>query len=497
MISTHAASEKVCLSLARILLLAVIVPVISGCSGEIEPDPGDDPNVGDGDGITDPGVNVDPEGAPMVELGFTPTDALFPNPERGYYRNLNLLTGDPGSIRSAGYSLAIAVVRLDAYRDSSLPQSFLDQLSAGFARVRDSGIKIILRFSYNASFSEDASLSRILGHIGQLRPLLQDNADVIAVMQAGFIGAWGEWHSSTNGLDNDSDRRAVLDALLEALPASRFIQVRTPMHVEGAFPGGTIAPEEAYSGSARARIGHHNDCYLSSATDVGTYESPVDEWRGYVAEDSRFTPFGGETCQVYSARSSCEPALAEMEMLHLSYINREYHPDVVADWVDGGCDDTIKRRMGYRFVIEGGGVSERVAPGGILRVRFDIRNQGFAAPYNYRPVHAVIDDGTNRWTAQLFQVDARGWAPGETVTVAANLRVPADAPPGTYRVTLRLPDPAPGLQGDARHAIRMANEGVWDEWIGDNLVTDQLVVDADAPGDVDPDATGLVDLAGQ
>ena len=496
MSSTHALGS-VCLSIARLALLALVIPVVSACSIDLDPGTANPPGAGNGVSVGPGGGDIDPEGAPMVDLGFTPTDALFPNPERGYYRSLNLVSGNPETIRSQGYSMAIAGVRLDDWRDSALPQSFLDQLNAGFARVRDSGIKVVLRFAYNSSFSEDASLSRILGHISQLTPALQDNADVIAVMQAGFIGAWGEWHSSTNGLDNDTDRRAVLDALLEALPDNRYIQVRTPMHVDGAFPGGTISPEQAFSGAARARIGHHNDCYLASDSDLGTYVSPIEQWRGYVADDSRFTPFGGETCGVYTARSACEPALAEMEMLHLSYINREYHPDVIADWVDGGCDDQISRRMGYRFVIDSASVSQMVAPGGILRLRIDLRNEGFAAPYNYRPAYAVIDDGSNRWTAKLFQVDARRWAPGQAITVEANLRMPADAAPGSYRVALRLPDAASTLRGDARHAIRMANQAVWDEWTGDNLLTDQLLVDADAPGDVDPDATGLVDLAGQ
>jgi hypothetical protein len=489
MSSTHAG--------VRICLLTLALNVVAACSAE-DPDVGrtdpfaGDPagNMGDGDGDGDGDVT----GAPMVELSFTGSAAEFANPERGFYVGHNLLTGDPDQVRNRGYSLAISLVRLDSYRDSALPQSLLDQLDAGLLRLRASGIKIILRFMYNSSFGEDAPKSRILQHIGQLQPLLQEYGDVIAVMQAGFIGAWGEWHSSTNGLDNPTDRRAILDALLGALPESRMVQVRTPMHVEGAYPGGPISPADAFGGSPRARLGHHNDCLLASSSDMGTYQSPVDQWRGYVADDSRFTPFGGETCALNAPRTDCSAALAELEMLHGTYVNSEYHGGVLDGWSSQGCEAEIGRRLGYRFTIESAAVSERVAPGGVLRVRVTVGNQGFAAPFNYRPVFVVLDDGVTRRTAKLASADPRRWAPGESITLEANLRIPADATPGSYRLSLRLPDQAPDLFDDARYAIRMANTGTWDEWTGDNLLTEALVIDPDAPGAVDPTAPDLSEM---
>ena len=58
--------------------------------------------------------------------------------------------------------------------------------------ARKAGIKIILRFAYSIAMDEpDAPLSVILQHLDQLKPILQENKDVIAVLQAGFIGSWG------------------------------------------------------------------------------------------------------------------------------------------------------------------------------------------------------------------------------------------------------------------------------------------------------------------
>ena len=71
----------------------------------------------------------------------------------------------------------------------------------------------------------DAPLSVILQHLDQLKPILQENKDVIAVLQAGFIGSWGEWYYTTNNLNNDAARKTIIDKILEVLPAERTVQV--------------------------------------------------------------------------------------------------------------------------------------------------------------------------------------------------------------------------------------------------------------------------------
>ena len=150
----------------------------------------------------------------------------------------------------------------------SLDDALLDSLSAGLAAVRAVGIKVTMRFVYNDGFDPDAPKARVLEHIQQVKPLLAANADVIAAFQAGFIGAWGEWHSSTNGLATPQNRKDILLAFLDAVPASRSVQIRTPMFKDEIFPGGALGSAEAFTGSARARTGHHNDCFLASVDDM-------------------------------------------------------------------------------------------------------------------------------------------------------------------------------------------------------------------------------------
>jgi hypothetical protein len=249
-----------------------------------------------------------------------------------------------------------------------------------------------------------------------------------------------------------------------------------------AYVGDAISADEAWSDSARARLGHHNDCFLASASDLGTYDSPVAEWMSYVDQDSRFTAVGGETCLVYPARTACAPALAELTAKHWSYLNAEYNTTVLAGWQTGGCATEIRRRLGYRFVLERATYNEAVAPGGELTVTIDVANRGFAAPYNRRPVELVLTDGTTRMVARLAALDARRWRAGETTRVTARLRVPATLATGTYTLALRLPDESASLARDPRYAIQLANQDVWGEAQGDNVLTRDLVIDPSAPG---------------
>ncbi len=479
----------------RNLLMAVTLLILPACSDGLVGDP---PEGGDDDDtsanpVNDPGEQPgDPEqpesvNGPSITIDLTETDEDFMNPERGYYASVDLRdVTDAAQVRAQGYSIALAQVRLDDYRNAPIPSSLLAQLDAGFDSVRAAGMKVVLRFKYNSSETDDAPKSVILGHIAQLKPLLQEHADVIAVMQAGFIGAWGEWHSSTNGLDNDTDRHDILAAILDALPASRNVQVRSPKKKEGAIPGGSLSPSEAYDGSDRSRVGHHNDCFLASATDYGTYSSPIEYWMQYVADDSRYTAMGGETCAVYPARTDCPVALAVMAAHHWSYLNSDYNVNVLNVWDDQGCGDEVSRRLGYRFIARRVTHTETVAPGGVLDVELEIDNVGFASPYNRKPVEIVLTNGDVRHVARLTDVDARRWAAGTTTTLTVQLRVPANVAAGTYDLALRLPDETPALASDPRYAIRLANEGAWRSETGDNVMSTAVVIDPAAPGPRDP-----------
>ncbi len=433
------------------------------------------------------------EPAPIQTLIFAETDAIFPNPERGFHGYVDLATGtDFDWLAAKGIRIARSYVRIDDYRNSPIPESLLDDLGVGFEAARSAGIKVVPRFTYNFGYEEDAPLARVLEHIEQVEPVLQANADVIAALHAGFIGAWGEWHSSTNNLTTPENSRQIAEALLDALPPSRMIQVRYPVAKEAMW-GAPLTAEEAYNGSYKARTGHLNDCFLCNETDAGTYPwDDIETYKDFVAAETLYTPLGGETCQIDAGnqRGDCVTTLEEMERLHWSYINFEFFEPAVQRWRDEGCYDTIDRRLGYRFRLLEADVPPEIRPGGQFALRVQLHNDGFGSVYNARPVFVVLDNGSQRYEVELKSVDARRWAAGQDASFSKRIELPAEVPEGTYVLALWLPDEAEHLRANPLYSIRFAHDTGWDASNGYQVLGDVRVGD-DAPGTSNPNATGL------
>jgi len=465
----------------------------ASCGGDVQGPSGD----GGLDGRADAGDGAVStwEDPPTISRDLVASDAILPNPERGFYRTLNLVTDrDYAWVRQAGSTLAFSYVRLDDYRDRDLDAALLDAAQEGFDEARLAGIKIVLRFAYNfgpyPNSEPDATKAWVLAHITQLTPLLQANQDVIAVVQAGFIGAWGEWHTSTNGLlDVAADKFEILEALLAAVPVDRAVQLRYPPYKDEGY-GGPLSAATAHTGTSAARVGHHNDCFLASDTDFGTYPSnEIEPWKSFLEAENRWVPMGGETCAVNPPRSDCPTATAEMARLHFVYINNDYHPDVVSSWESQGCREELERGLGYRFVGLSVTWPEAVRPGGVIPLTLRLRNDGFAAPWNPRPAWIVLDGG-ERLEVRLPDADPRWWLDGEEVLVQVRLQLPATLAAGSYNLSLWLPDDATTLRDDPRYAIGLANDGVWDSATGLNHLA-TLEVDPAAPGSTNPAATAF------
>ncbi len=417
-----------------------------------------------------------------VTRTFALSDEDFPNPERGMIYFIDPLKPRSWAfLRERGISLAYAGVCLAPYRAGPIPDDFLARLEEGFRSVRASGIKVVLRFYYSEDLGRpDAPKAVVLRHLEQLKPVLAAHADVIAVLQAGFIGAWGEWHGSTNGLDAPEHRRDLLGAILAALPPTRAVQVRTPRFKHEAV-GGPLTPAEAFRATPRARVGHHNDAFFSGPNDMGTYDEPVRAWKEWLAQDARFVPVGFETTDGPPRGTGAE-FVAELELLRGSFLHWRYSEAVRRAWREQGHDDTIRKRLGYRLVLREASWTAKASPGGELRFSARIRNAGFAAPFNRRPVEVLLARGGECRAARLASADPRRWEPGSEVSLSARLSLPRTLAPGVYRLALRLPDEAPSLAGRPEYAIRLASEGVvWDPALGGANVLGEVRVEGDPP----------------
>jgi Domain of unknown function (DUF4832)/Domain of unknown function (DUF4874) len=422
-------------------------------------------------------------------VSYAPTTANFANPERGFYHH----TGDcdksdfvlgtlQGYRASNGISLVMCVFYLAEFKSSPISQAALAQLQQQFDTVRAAGLKMVLRFAYTTSTDgDDAPKDRVLAHLDQLAPYLKANSDVIDVMQAGFIGAWGEWYYTKNFGDAGTvtatdwaNRKAVTDKILSVLPSTRMVQLRTPKFKRTLYSTNPVPPGQAHNGTALARLGHHNDCFLASPDDYGTYENPSVEYP-YLEADTTYVAMGGETCGTNQPRSGCATAIGEMAKFHWSFLNTDYHPDVIAGWNGEGCLPEITRRLGYRFALRTGTYPVSASRGGTFPVSITLTNDGFSAPSNPRALALVLRNTATSTTYQVtLDSDPRKWTPGSTVTITKTVTLPAGIPAGSYALLLSLPDPQ--LSSRPEYAIRLANENVWEAATGYNNLLHTLTV---------------------
>ena len=438
----------------------------------------------------------------MRKLIFEESFEDFPNPERGFYHSRSLAEIQNFDIRGENLTLVYLRVIADKFRDKPLSEEFLHTVQNGFDEARKNGIKINPRVAYNygpypgakARYGDDAPLDIVLTHISQLKPLWIKNKDVINVLDAGFIGGWGEWHTSANGLDSLPNRRAILFAILDALPKDRMVVQRYPGLKRAIFTGSetnddsVLTRARAFDGSNLARIGHLNDCFLSSPIDVGTYRHTDEGWTverelNYIGSESPFVPYGGETCRL-DPRGECDNAVPEMTELHINYLNLDYNRRVLDRWKDQGCFDEIKRRIGYRFVLASVQMPEQIHPGGELNLEFNIRNVGFGELFNPRKVEIVLKNNTTGIEkVAVLKEEPRFWGAGKTTAVHATLSIPANLEKGEYTLGIRMPDLSPSIHDDPRYSIRFANKDIWDGTTGTNIVVKNLPVTEAAGGE--------------
>jgi hypothetical protein len=473
--------------------------------------------------ITPSGVVAGENTPPVVTRSYAASDAVITNPERGFYHHTETHYREDGSgyqpldaatsrgFREEGISQILRVFYLEKFAERDvIDAEYLSLVQADFDAARSAGVSVIVRFAYVQGTTwplptpyGDAPVDRVLKHIAQLGPVLKKNSDVIATIQSGFVGVWGEGYYTDYFSDPDApsrvseqnwaDRAAVIRALLDSAP-DLTVQVRTMLMKQKTFgtssgAQGAMKPNQAYDGSDLSRVGHHNDCFLAAPDDWGTFlTDPLSLDQEYLERDSRYVPVGGETCNVNPPRSEWPTASAEMARYHYSYLNADYHRTVLASW--GENVETATKLLGYRFVLRKASFGTPAASHRSFPVHLSIENSGWAAPYNPRRVQLVLESRTAVYVF-TFDADPRTWEPGTTTDVQATVCT-ATLPAGDYRLYVALPSAHERLAKNPHYAVQLANEGTWNAERGWNDLQHRVHVptlagSADcAPGTVRP-----------
>ncbi|MGV9002850.1 T9SS type A sorting domain-containing protein [Flavobacterium sp.] len=430
----------------------------------------------------------------IITIGYSQTTNVsysvstenFSNPERGFYHHKETSSTNYSALTQSSLSnyrtnekitLILRLFYLEDFINAPISQAYLNNVQNDFNKIRNAGIKCIVRFAYSSETTvgqRDANKAQILSHIQQLSNLLRDNGDIIATVQAGFIGTWGEWyytdHFGMNPTNTDYvNRKQILEAILGAIPTDRTVQIRTPRYKQKMFNTAIAINQVQVENRLNiGRVGHHNDCFLSDASDVGTYINTATEYP-YLSQETTYLPMGGETCDFDPNRSNCDVGTSEMALFHWSYMNMDYYPEVIDEFNESNCLSDIKKKLGYRFEFTKNTFPNSITAGGIMPVTLRLINSGFASIYNPRVGYIILK---NIVSGQQYSLPINSkpqfWTGANEITINENLVLPTTMAPGNYKLYFNLPDSAPSLNTRPEYSIRFANQDTWDNTTGYN-----------------------------
>ena len=452
-----------------------------------------------------------------IDLSFQESDDDVKNPERGLYKMVEYFYHKrDGSTTSTTYSLK------DSYNDEGtlvmtlfylfdfvdadhISSDGLQYVQDVLTNVRKEGKKAIVRFAYNnehpSDYHQEPTKDQILNHLTDLQPVLSDFEDIIYVVQAGFIGTYGEWYYTThfsrfngneelrdfsvegNSVTGYENRAAVLDALLAAVPASRQIALRTPFYKRYYLSPNSIStwtPLTAPGGTdANARLAFHNDAFLAGSSDMGTYHH--DEDRPMWKQQSAWLICGGEAPYGNSYDldygDTFEEVRAAICDYHYSYLHHDsaYHTGssggsrMMKYWHQQGWMPDIKKLLGYRLYLESAKIEgEGLTSGSSVKFSLTVHNSGAAPVMNERPMKLVLLHNGYATVLAENLGEIRTVASQAAKTFSTTVTLSQDIVAGD-KLALWLPDAATGLQSRPEYSIRLANSDV--EWsLGYNVI---------------------------
>ncbi len=439
-------------------------------------------------------------------VNYTESFDIIANPERGLqkysitnnnytsnpnYSNINVSDITGWRTGTEKVTVIYRYFMLSAFMSSNISQTYLDNIQIDFSRIRNAGLKCIVRFAYSSNISSSPQQpvkSQILAHINQLAPVLENNKDVILSHQAGFIGTWGEWYYTSSaefGTEGNissaqwQNRKEIVDAMLNATPFGIPIQVRYPALKKTMYGSSQLNKNTAYQNTANARIGFFNDAFLNNWGDMGTYsvgsenQNPVGTADyNYLSNETKYIIMTGETNGVNAPRTDGANAVYEMGLTNWTTLNRDYFTQNWTNWKNSGHYNEILRGLGYRFVLRN---SEFVMNDKNLSVEINLDNVGFARPMKYREVYLVLKNTATDsvHSFSLNSTDIRTWETSVSIQQVFDL---TGLPKGSYKCYLNLPDSALSLNGRPEYSIRFANDDVWENTSGYNRLNQTVEI---------------------
>ena len=427
-----------------------------------------------------------PEKDYYQQLDYSESAEFFLNPDQGFYRTSGLQLFRDGTVNkslSANGDTQVFHLRVDisdfssvvnGAADAEFSQKNLDDLNEALKFYKEREKNVVIRFCYDKKFAgkkdQEPAVEMMMKHVKQLCSVLDKYPVTLTAIEAGFVGPWGEMHSSK------AANATVINELIETFLTNTHeipILVRTPQMIYN-YLGITFDDIEGYEFPKKAyRLGMFNDGYLGSGNDLGTYMKNREKETAFIAGQTEHLPYGGEVTVPDSTWHDIDKCLPEMFLMNLSYLNYEWNTYVVqTKWKEsyytaecGGDSlyygksafEYIRDHLGYRLVLKQSTFSYSKKMNK-LKIKLDLNSAGFGNFYRTKNLTVYFVDGQG----EVTKADAGKYGGGSTLECTANMKLSE----GNYKVYLGI---CTIEDGKATYPVRFAN-GLWNGDLRANLV---------------------------
>ena len=386
--------------------------------------------------------------------------------------------------------------------DIPLTDDALQCLDDMLSYIEGLGRSAVIRFSYDGYFDgegvKEPPIDVILMHQEQLGPILSKHKNVIATLETGLLGKWGELHGTD--MCNRENLLAIIDKWLEVTPESVCVSVRTPLQYcwwKG-IDRENIAEDVTVPGEISYRVGMYDDGYFGSDSDLGTYANRSEEIK-WLYNQARHTLFGGELMAIY-AKEDGQSVSSQLEdeafITHTSYLNGSYSPiafdNLMAEiynsrdkYYHGQTGHVyIRNHLGYRFVLRNVKMTGEVPLDDKILIQAAIDNVGFANMVKPKKLYLVLEGEEYNYTIPVTEHKAKSgeyiingdplkWDSDTRNYVRIFMSLPNGMMPGDYKAYLKIAYTKADIdEGYGDYPVRFANddENIWNEELSANYI---------------------------
>lgn len=453
------------------------------------------------------------------------------NPVKTLISQSDKYKSDSVSLVQSYFYLTYTVGKELSDENFAVMQTYFDQLEK-------MGMKAVLRFAYEKDFMGRAAigpnLDQALSHLDQLKPFLEKNKNLIFVVQAGVIGAWGEWHASVHNLHkSDESKRAILKKVLEVIPADKMVQVRVPtyknllkdepeLYKRISFHDDFIVIKpEPWDADMHEGTPNFNQIVRESPYLIVDGELPWGFWS--VGKDPDAPTAGWLIDGHDAARRLFLQHYTSLSVIHNykeQHANQTFEEDNAPEYsmvlwkktplseeflqknhmplssnytlnqdgskAERNIFEYIRDHMGYRIELQKLQIPSELESGKSSTVKLELINKGFAAVFGDHSVYFVLVDSKGKVTEFPTNCNPNDWQPyqpGDSTytslqhVIISEINLPPGLVSGNYKLGLWIPDDSEQLKYNNRYAIKCANGDIqWmvtdDKKYGINILSD-------------------------